>query len=106
MPSDREGIKITVEDLASVSVPQSPVMPATASSSTAKVYGTINETAEQLVSVTHERGSILLQGWFYLGLAGLLGAVAGWAICEPGFVDGRAHRWGNFLMIPRIISAC
>jgi hypothetical protein len=104
VPSDREGIKITTEDLARVSVHQSPVMPATAPSSTARVYGTINETAEQLVSVTQERGSILLQGWFYLGLAGFLGALAGWAICEPGFVDGPGHRWGNFLMIPLIIT--
>ena len=105
MASDREGIKITAEDLAGVSVRQSPVLPAPASSSsTARVYGTINETAEQLVTVTQERGSILLQGWFYLGLAGLLGAVAGWAICEPGFVDGPGHRWGNFLLIPIIIT--
>ena len=74
------------------------------SSSGAKVYGTINEAAEQLVGVTTERGSILLQGWFYLGLAGLLGALAGWALAEPGFVDGSSAHWGNFVMIPIIIT--
>jgi hypothetical protein len=104
MPSDREGIKITAEDLAGISIPQSPVMPAAPSVSGARVYGTINETAEQLVTVTQEPGSILLQGWFYLGLAGLLGALIGWAVCEPGFMDGRSPRWGNILMIPVIIT--
>lgn len=104
-PSDRETIKITAEDLAGVAVPQSAVTSTTGqSSSGAKVYGTINETAEQLVNVTAERGSILLQGWFYLGVAGLLGALTAWGIAEPGFVDGPGHRWGNIVMIPFIIT--
>lgn len=104
-PSEPDPIKITAEDLAGVSVSPSAVMaPAATTSSGAKVYGTINETAEQLVNVTPERGSILLQGWFYLGLAGLVGALAGWAIAEPGFVDARTHSWGNFVMIPLIIT--
>ena len=76
-PSDREAIKITAEDLASVAIPQSAVVSPGAQSPGAKVYGTINEAAEQFVTVPAERGSILLQGWFYLGLAGLLGALAG-----------------------------
>jgi hypothetical protein len=107
-PSDREAIKITAEDLASVAIPQSAVVPSGAQSPGAKVYGTINEAAEQFVTVPAERGSILLQGWFYLGLAGLLGALAGWAIAEPGFADGpgaqsHAH-WGNFIVLPLIIT--
>jgi hypothetical protein len=103
-PSDREAIKITAEDLASVTIPVTPLPSPVAQSSGARVYGTINETAEQFVSVPAERGSILLQGWFYLGLAGLLGALAGWAIAEPGFIDGRGPHGGNFLMIPLIIT--
>jgi hypothetical protein len=104
-PDDRGGIKITPEDLASVALPQPAFLPAASSSPAgARVYGTINETAEQLVSVTTERGSVFLQGWFYLGLAGLIGATAGWAIAEPGFVDGPAHRWGNLVIIPVIIT--
>ncbi len=102
-PSDSNAIKITAEDLVGVKIPES-VVPTVAPSSGAKVYGTINETAEQFVSVPAERGSILLQGWFYLGLAGMLGALAGWGIAEPGFVDGPGHRWGNFLIIPLIIT--
>src|SRR5580700_5548461 len=103
-PSDREAIKITAEDLASVTIPVTPLPSPVAASSGAKVYGTINETAEQFVSVPAERGSILLQGWFYLGMAGTVGALAGWAIVEPGFVDGPGHRWGNFFIIPLIIT--
>jgi FHA domain len=104
-PSDRNPIRITAEDLASVAIPESAVSIPNAPSSGAKVYGTINETAEQFVSVPTERGSILLQGWFYLGLAGMLGASVGWAISEPGFVDGPGHRWGNLILIPVIITA-
>jgi hypothetical protein len=105
-PNEPDAIKITAEDLAGVSVSQSAVIaPAVTSSSGAKIYGTINETAEQLVNVTPERGSVLLQGWFYLGLAGLVGALAGWGIAEPGFIDDiRHHSWGNVVMIPFIIT--
>jgi cytochrome c oxidase subunit IV len=107
-PIDRDAIKITAEDLAGVAVSESAVTAPVPQSSGAKVYGTINEAAEQFVSVPTERGSILLQGWFYLGLAGLLGALAGWAIAEPGFADGpgahtHAH-WGNILIFPLIVT--
>jgi hypothetical protein len=103
-PSERDAIKITAEDLASVSIPQSAVTSPIAQSSGARVYGTINEAAEQVVTVPTERGSILLQGWFYLGLAGMLGAIAGWGVAEPGFVDGPQHHWGNIVIIPVIIT--
>src|SRR3974390_1093068 len=98
IPNEADGIKITAEDLASVKVAQSTVLsPATAAGSGAKVYGTINETAEQLVNVSTERGSILLQGWFYLGVAGLIGALAGWGITKTGFLyGGRGGRRGQF----------
>jgi hypothetical protein len=104
-PSEPDAIKITAEDLASVALPQTAVISRAAlAPSGAKVYGTVNETAEQLVSVTAERGSILLQGWFYLGIAGLIGALAGWGLAEPGFIDGPSHSWGNFLMLPAIVT--
>jgi len=102
-PSESNAIKITAEDLASVTIPEA-VVPTVAPTLGAKVYGTINETAEQFVSVPAERGSILLQGWFYLGVAGMLGALAGWGIAEPGFVDGPGPRWGNFFIIPLIVT--
>jgi hypothetical protein len=102
-PNEKEPIKITLEDLANVAVPEPNVVSPVSSSSGAKSYGTITEAAEQFTPVSEERGSILLQGWFYLGIAGLLGAAAAWAIAEPGFVDGRAQRWGNLWMVPLIL---
>ena len=104
-PNEAGGIKITADDLASVQV-SSPaiVSPAATPSAGGKTYGTINEAAEQLSDIKAEKGSILLQGWFYLGIAGLVGALAGWAITEPGFIDGRARSWGNFVMLPSIIT--
>jgi hypothetical protein len=107
-PDNSDGIKITAEDLAAVAIPESAVSAPSALSSGARVYGTINETAEQFVSVPTERASVFLQGWFYLGLAGLLGALAGWAIAEPGFADGMSgpsrYHWGNIIIIPLIIT--
>ncbi len=105
--SNDQPLKITLEDIASVAVPEPAVVtPAQqVSGAGARSYGTINQTAEQFVGVPEERGSVLLQGWFYLGVAGLLGATAGWAIAEPGFVDGGAsQRWGNFLLLPLIVT--
>ena len=53
-----------------------------------------------------EKGSVLLQGWFYLGLAGLIGTLAGWGITEPGFVDGQSNgrHWGDILMVPVLVT--
>ncbi len=101
----KEPLKITAEDLARVVLPEGPISAATAPSEGGqRSYGTISEAAERAPGVTEERGSILLQGWFYLGLAGLLGATVAWGLCEPGFVDGPGHRWGNIIMVPGIIT--
>lgn len=103
--SEKDAIKITLEDLANVAVPESQPSPVVTNASGVRSYGTVTEAAEQGPAIPEERGSILLQGWFYLGIAGLLGALAGWAMAEPGFVDGpHANRWGNFLIVPMIIA--
>jgi hypothetical protein len=99
-------IKITLDDLANVSAPVlDAVAPASQSGST-KSYGSINEPADPATQVAEEKGSILLQAWFYLGLAGLLGALIGWGACEPWFVDSPTggHFWADFLMIPAIVG--
>jgi len=102
---NKEPLKITAEDLAKVVLPEGPISPASAPSETgARSYGTISEAAERAPTVTEERGSILLQGWFYLGVAGLLGAAVAWGLCEPGFVDGPGGHWGNIIMVPGIIT--
>ena len=106
-PSERDAIKITAQDLAGIVIPEPAVSVPSAPSSGAKVYGTINEAAEQFVTVPTERASLLLQGWFYLGLAGMLGAITGWAIAEPGFADGalaRSAHWGNIIIFPLITT--
>ena len=105
--NDKEPLRITAEDLAGVVVPVEG--PATAAGSpdapAAKSYGSINDAADKAPVVAEERASFLLQGWFYLGAAGLLGAMIGWGLCEPGFVDGvGANRWGNILLLPAIIT--
>jgi hypothetical protein len=98
-------LKITLDDIASVSVTEPAIVAQPQSPTGVKSYGTINQVAEEFVPVSEERGSILLQGWFYLGSAGLVGALAGWAIAEPGFVDsGTSQRWGNILILPLIIT--
>jgi hypothetical protein len=96
-------IKITLEDLEQVNVGESKAEAPAIASGTPN-YGSIKAT-EEPVTTSQERGSILLQGWFYLGLAGLAGALLGWGICEPAFVDGPgAHRWGNTWLIPIMVS--
>ena len=102
---NKEPLKITLADLAHVVVPEagpSPTLPSEVAG--ARSYGTIAEAADKAPVVAEERGSFLLQGWFYLGAAGLLGAIVGWGLCERGFTDGELRRWGNFWIIPAIIT--
>jgi hypothetical protein len=103
---NKEPLRITSDDLARVVVPDElPVAAAGQSASGAKSYGSITDAAEKAPAIAEERGSFLLQGWFYLGAAGLLGSLLAWSICEPAFIDGPGgHRWGNVLMLPAIIT--
>ena len=110
MPSgnNKETIKITLEDLANVSTPETAARSASAAAPAlgTKSYGSVSADAEQPSLLPEEHGSILLQGWFYLGAAGFVGALIGWGICEPGFVDGTpgVHRWGNIWLIPVMVT--
>jgi hypothetical protein len=104
---NKDTLKITSADLDNIVLPDampSPIVPPEPGS--AKSYGTVTEAADKAPVVAEQRGSFLLQGWFYLGAAGLLGAAVGWGLCEPGFTDaqGTGHRWGNFWMLPAIIT--
>src|SRR5437867_6302788 len=99
--SDNLGIKITLEDLEKVAPVNSepaaaPVIAAERS------YGNIRNAAEtQAVDTPETRGSILLQAWFYLAVAGFSGAFLAWAICEPSFIDDeQARGWGNIWLLP------
>lgn len=98
-------IKITLDDLANVATPGNDAVAPSQAAGGAKVYGSINEPADAQTQVAEEKGSLLLQAWFYLGSAGLIGALIGWGICEPRFLDAeRGSRWGNWLMIPLIVA--
>jgi hypothetical protein len=108
MPSDngREGIRITLEELQNVATPDVSLGQTAVAAGTAgtKIYGNVSNVTEHSPSLLETRGSIMLQGWFYLGVAGLAGAVMAWAICEPAFIDGEGHRWGNVWMLPTIVA--
>ena len=101
----QKGIKITLDDLANVHVGDSIPAPILQADPGSRSYGTITEASGQAPVAEHERSSLLLQGWFYLGAAGLVGALLGWAICEPGFTDdAKGLHWGNVLLIPVLVA--
>ena len=101
-----EPIKITLDDLARVetTAPHGTAATPGKSAGGAKVYGSVTEAADQRVETHEERGSILLQAWFYLGVAGLIGASLAWAIAERAFLDEGGHRWGNIWMMPMVVT--
>ena len=103
--NDEPLIRVTLEDVEKVVLPSSIAAAAAApvAAPGARNYGNINAAEPAAPVSAEERGSFLLQGWFYLGIAGLLGAVAAWGICEPAFVDGIGHRWGNTWMVPVVL---
>ena len=76
-----KSIKITLDDLANVSLPDAGALaPVAQGAGGAKVYGSISETSDRQTQIAEEKGNFLLQGWFYLGLAGMLGAIAVWSL--------------------------
>ncbi|WP_263382371.1 FHA domain-containing protein [Granulicella arctica] len=101
---DPNTIKITLDDLEAITLP-SPAAIATTSTSGTSIYGTINDMPDD-PTLPAEKPSIWLQGWLYLGSAGLLGALAGWGICEHAFVDNGtgAKTWGNIWLLPLIVA--
>ena len=102
---DKPALKITLEDLASVQLPSAvPAGNMVPTAAGTKQYGNIAAPADGPAIVTEEKGHIFLQGWFYLGVAGMLGALAGWGICEPFFGEhsGRAS-WLVLITLPVIV---
>lgn len=105
--SERPTIKITADDLANVSVAPTSAGGAAAAAPAQtgpKHYGSIHAEPELVGTEELRKRNILLEGWFYLGVAGLTGAIAGWGICEPAFIDGGPHRWGNAWMLPAVVT--
>jgi hypothetical protein len=104
---DNAGIKITLEELGGAVSPapaaESASAPGPAAAAVRK-YGNVSDAADPVQTTSDARGSLLLRAWFYLGLAGLVGSLLGWAICEPSLVDGDDYSWGDFLLIPLCIA--
>jgi len=100
---DKPVLKITLEDLAKVELPAQVPVVAAAAAAGAKQYGNIATAVEGQAAVAEEKTPIYLQGWFYLGIAGLVGALVGWAIGEPFFVDGVDRTVGDVLRSLMII---
>jgi Inner membrane component of T3SS, cytoplasmic domain len=103
---DKPALKITLEDLAKIKLPQAGEVSSAAAAAPGAVrqYGNISTPGEEVAVVDEGKSKIFLKGWFYLGAAGLLGALAGWGICEPAFVDGEGHRWGNVWIMALVLA--
>ncbi len=104
LDSEKNGIKITLEDVAAVSIAAPQNVPPSATEGKARVYGSIREEPTTVPEVAEQKGSVFLQAWCYLGIAGFFGAFIGWGICEPGFSDGGQTRWGDVLMVPLVVA--
>jgi hypothetical protein len=101
---DKPTLKITLEDLAAVELPAQAPAGNMAAAAGAKQYGNIAAPADGPAVATEEKGHIFLKGWFYLGLAGLLGSLVGWGICEPFFSEAAGRRsWFSFFTLPVIV---
>jgi len=99
---NKEILRVSLDELSAVTTD---VVPLTTPDDrpAAKSYGNIHEPATPEI-LAQEKGSIFLKAWIYLGLAGLIGAVVGWGIAEPGFVDDQGHRWGNIWILPLVVT--
>ncbi len=103
-------IRITAEDLeqvASSAAANSPAtaLPASEADGASRAYGNIRDTASAELPQAEGKGKLFLRSWFYLGAAGLLGALAGWGAVEPFFIDGPQSSWADFVMIPSVVAA-
>ena len=65
-----------------------------------RTWGYVSENPIPGVNREISSGSIILKGWFYLGLSGLIGAFLAWIICEPSFNDNYKNGWLGNMMLP------
>jgi hypothetical protein len=104
-------IRITAEDLNQVvltgpaAVAPSGAIADPVSDGASRSYGNIRDTASAELPLPEGKGKLFLRSWFYLGAAGLLGALIGWGVVEPFFIDGPEASWADLLMIPSVVAA-
>jgi len=97
-------IKITSEEVERVVLPEpspQPYVPPQTGAAT-KSYGRI-ASAPSVTAGGASGGSLLMKTWFYLGLAGLLGAFVAWALCEPFVQDRRRENPVFIVMFPLMV---
>ena len=99
---NKDILRISLDEL-SAATTSAIVLSAPAEQTAAKSYGSIHEAAAPEI-LSQEKGSIFLKAWVYLGLAGLVGAMVGWGIVEPGFVDGQKPSLGQYMVLPLIVT--
>ena len=100
-----EPVRITLDEIAQVELPHQVAQALQPGGAEGSVYGRIHDASDEGPEVAAEKGSLLLKGWFYLGVAGMVGALFGWMIGEPFFVDGaRGFHLGNLLMMPLVVA--
>lgn len=83
MPDNPDKIKISLDDLADVKVPPRPMHQ--------QPSGSGHHAPPP--SSSAGKGSVLYKSWFYLGLAGFISALLGWAIMEPSFHEVLSEEW-------------
>jgi hypothetical protein len=104
---DKPALKITLEDLNKVEIAnssQGTMVPGAAAAAGIRQYGNISSSVADAPVIEEGKSNIFLQGWFYLGAAGLAGALLGWGIGEPLFVDSPGGHLSNFLLIPSVVA--
>jgi hypothetical protein len=113
MSDHSDPLRITHDDLAKLDERNAAVAPLTDasevdSSTGEKRYGNIRDTVDVDRDKLVGRGSILLKSWFYLGFAGMFGALAGWGIIEPFYDDAPSGFWSwpDSLIIPMVVALC
>jgi type III secretion system (T3SS) inner membrane Yop/YscD-like protein len=100
---DKPALKITLDDLAKVQV-RTEATGAAVAAAGARTYGNIAAAGTDApAAVAEEKGHFFLQGWFYLGVAGLIGSLIGWGIGESLIQNGGPRTLGALIRILLIV---
>ena len=103
MEKQDEKITVSWDDIQKNEAPQAPSVPPPQPQSG---WGRIDTPIQPTLQgrATQGGGSIFMQSWFYLGLAGFIGAFLAWMLCEPSFSDAAGESSiGNDLLFPLML---
>ena len=93
-------VVITLDDVSRVRdeprPASAPITPTGASGS--RDWGTVHGAQGSNSGVSSSSGNPFYKSWVYLPLAGLLGTLIGWAVCEPFFFDDGPKGFGNWAL--------